>query len=138
MYRSALQLTRTVARPSFNAITCSVRTKTTDSKAIEQLETNQNKTEAVTKDKPRRTQQEQDAALMEAYREKFGGDITATFENGKASEMARSVKNNLFRCTNTQIADRKTSLTSQTYNRTSRRTARRECHRPLYNGNGRS
>lgn len=49
-------------------------------------------------EQPRRTQEEQDAALMEAYREKFGGDITATFENGKASEMSRSVRNNMFRC----------------------------------------
>lgn len=49
-------------------------------------------------DKPKRTQAEADAALMAAYREKFGGDTTATFEDGKPSEMSRSVKNNMFRC----------------------------------------
>lgn len=48
--------------------------------------------------KPRLSLAEQDDALMAAYREKFGGDVTATFEDGKASEMGRAVRNNMFRC----------------------------------------
>ncbi|BFZ57765.1 hypothetical protein PYCC9005_004818 [Savitreella phatthalungensis] len=41
---------------------------------------------------------ERDEQLMQAYREKLGGDATAQFEDGKASEMKRSVRNNMFRC----------------------------------------
>lgn len=48
--------------------------------------------------KPRMTQAEADAALIAAYREKFGGETTATFEDGKPSEMGRAVRNNMFRC----------------------------------------
>lgn len=51
-----------------------------------------------TEQKPKRTQEEQDAALIAAYREKFGGDITATFEDGQATEMKRGVRKNMFRC----------------------------------------
>ena len=50
------------------------------------------------KEQPRRTPAEQDEALMAAYKEKFGGDITAQFENGQATEMKRSVRSNMFRC----------------------------------------
>lgn len=42
---------------------------------------------------------DKDRQLMEAYREKFGGESTATFEDGAPTEMARSVRSNLFRCT---------------------------------------
>lgn len=54
-----------------------------------------------TQESRKRTFAEKDAELMAAYREKFGGDVTATFEDGKASEMGRSVRNNLFRCNST-------------------------------------
>lgn len=43
------------------------------------------------------TQLEKDQVLMEAYKEKLGGDANAQFEDGKPSEMNRAVKNNLFR-----------------------------------------
>lgn len=58
-----------------------------------------------TKLTPRRTQAEQDAALMAAYREKFGGDVTATFEDGQATEMKRGVRKNMFRCEQLTVVD---------------------------------
>lgn len=61
-------------------------------------DTTPDKTKATTK-KVGRTQAEADAALIAAYREKFGGETTATFEDGKPSEMGRAVRNNMFRCT---------------------------------------
>lgn len=75
--------------------------------------------------KPKLTVAEQDAALMAAYKEKFGGDITATFEDGKPSEMGRAVRNNMFRCTSYQKRHDITrgELTAQTYERCE------QCHR---------
>jgi hypothetical protein len=41
---------------------------------------------------------ERDARLIEAFKEKLGGDATAQFENGEPTEMKRSVRKNMFRC----------------------------------------
>ena len=45
----------------------------------------------------KRSSADAEKVLLAAYREKFGGDSTATFEDGKPSEMGRGVRNNLFR-----------------------------------------